>query len=311
MKRVFHSSLCGKGDWRVSRRWVADDVLLESQPEAAYSWPPKHLRHHTSNDLDNTNIIKEGHLDDTAAHSQHKRKRKNHGRRNKHHKKHSPEHDHLTLLEGEEGKQLLQQHSHQSRLDTRKQRSQKHHKHLNEVLEATLTPTYPLKSHNSFFGLEENSSSLEDGVGDGEGFLSGVDDRRSERVITDRGAVVHDDVLALHSAPVFDKSLPAKVQAQLGAHAYLPCRIIHMGDKSVSWVRNADSHILTVDSYTFISDERFTARFDVSSQTWTLQIKFVTDHDAGAYECQVSTEPKISRSIQLSIVSELINNSCC
>lgn len=38
---------------------------------------------------------------------------------------------------------------------------------------------------------------------------------------------------------------------------------------------------------------------------WTLQIKYVQARDAGLYECQISTEPKVSARIFLHVVGEL------
>ncbi|CAL4104141.1 unnamed protein product, partial [Meganyctiphanes norvegica] len=76
----------------------------------------------------------------------------------------------------------------------------------------------------------------------------------------------------------------------------------NLGRNSVSWVRNSDKHILTVDRYTFISDNRFTARFEPETETWTLQVKFISASDAGFYECQVSTEPKISHFVNLNVI---------
>lgn len=35
---------------------------------------------------------------------------------------------------------------------------------------------------------------------------------------------------------------------------------------------------------------------------WTLQVKYVQERDAGQYECQVSTEPKMSHFITLNVV---------
>ncbi|KAH1022904.1 hypothetical protein HUJ04_012219 [Dendroctonus ponderosae] len=82
----------------------------------------------------------------------------------------------------------------------------------------------------------------------------------------------------------------------------MPCKVKQLGNKSVSWIRKRDGHILTVDRYTFIADDRFqTFRVD-GSDTWTLQIKYVQARDAGQYECQVSTEPKMSHFITLNIV---------
>ncbi|MCL4125652.1 UNVERIFIED_CONTAM: hypothetical protein GTU68_025100, partial [Idotea baltica] len=72
----------------------------------------------------------------------------------------------------------------------------------------------------------------------------------------------------------------------------------------VSWIRNRDSHILTVDRYTFIADERFQAWHEEDSDTWTLMVKYVQERDDGRYECQVSTEPKMSHFVYFRVVSE-------
>lgn len=110
----------------------------------------------------------------------------------------------------------------------------------------------------------------------------------------------------LYTGPYFDPSAPTNITTQLGTHAYMPCKVKQLGNKSVSWIRKRDGHILTVDRYTFIADDRFqTFRVD-GSDTWTLQIKYVQARDAGQYECQVSTEPKMSHFITLNIVSKYI-----
>lgn len=97
-----------------------------------------------------------------------------------------------------------------------------------------------------------------------------------------------------------------------------------MFNKSVSWVRVRDDHILTVDQITFIADERFHAyhatengamqsstlsnqrrqlsgaqqktntdhnstgnsNSNSANAPWTLQIKYVQARDAGLYECR-------------------------
>lgn len=40
------------------------------------------------------------------------------------------------------------------------------------------------------------------------------------------------------------------------------------------------------------------------SGPWTLQIKYVQARDAGLYECQISTEPKISARVYLHVVGK-------
>lgn len=65
-----------------------------------------------------------------------------------------------------------------------------------------------------------------------------------------------------------------------------------------------DADILTVDRYTFVSDERFEAHFSLPQETWNLIIKYVQERDAGQYECQVSTEPKMSQLFNLRVVGK-------
>ncbi|CAH2009768.1 unnamed protein product [Acanthoscelides obtectus] len=106
----------------------------------------------------------------------------------------------------------------------------------------------------------------------------------------------------LYTGPYFDPSTTTNITTQLGTHAYIPCKIKQLGNKSVSWIRRRDAHILTVDRYTFIADDRFQAFFVEATDTWTLQVKYVQPRDAGQYECQVSTEPKMSHFITLNVV---------
>ncbi|XP_012282057.1 cell adhesion molecule 4 [Orussus abietinus] len=105
----------------------------------------------------------------------------------------------------------------------------------------------------------------------------------------------------LYTGPYFDHN-PTNVTAQLGTHAYLPCKVRQLGNKSVSWIRMRDSHILSVDRTMFIADERFQAMFVDNVETWTLQVKYVQARDEGEYECQISTEPKRSHIIKLIVV---------
>ncbi|XP_070072967.1 uncharacterized protein dpr17 isoform X2 [Drosophila takahashii] len=102
------------------------------------------------------------------------------------------------------------------------------------------------------------------------------------------------------------------ITAQMGNHAYMPCQIHRLSDKPVSWVRMRDNHIISVDETTFIADERFQSIFQEDHDyTWSLQIKYVELGDAGWYECQMATDPKLSAKVHLQIVkpkTELIGD---
>ncbi|XP_015604174.1 cell adhesion molecule 4 [Cephus cinctus] len=106
----------------------------------------------------------------------------------------------------------------------------------------------------------------------------------------------------LYPGPYFDSNSPENITVQLGTHAYLPCKVRQLGNKSVSWVRSRDAHIISVDRTMFIEDERFQAIFSDAQDTWTLQVKYVQARDEGEYECQISTEPKRSHTVKLNVV---------
>ncbi|XP_022213573.1 uncharacterized protein LOC111068416 [Drosophila obscura] len=131
---------------------------------------------------------------------------------------------------------------------------------------------------------------------------------------------------------------PMNATVQAGQHAYLPCKLNQHTNKPLSWVRLRDEHIIAVDHTTFINDARFASllqattstapvpvpsttatptavmvipanasspedRGNGSSLSWTLQIKYVRLEDAGWYECQLATEPKMSAKVQLFVIT--------
>jgi hypothetical protein len=69
----------------------------------------------------------------------------------------------------------------------------------------------------------------------------------------------------------------------------------------VSWFRVKTKDILTVDDFTFIADDRISARWVPKTSTSLLEISKVQQDDEGVYECQVSTDPKKSRRVHLTV----------
>ncbi|ENN74097.1 hypothetical protein YQE_09070, partial [Dendroctonus ponderosae] len=102
--------------------------------------------------------------------------------------------------------------------------------------------------------------------------------------------------------PYFDAMTPRNITALVGKSAYLSCRVRNLGNKTVSWIRHRDIHILTVGSYTYTSDQRFQANHHTENDEWTLQIKWAQKRDAGIYECQISTQPVRSYFVNLNLV---------
>lgn len=72
----------------------------------------------------------------------------------------------------------------------------------------------------------------------------------------------------------------------------------------VAWIRHRDLHILTVGTYTYTTDQRFQTSYHRDIDEWTLQIKWAQQRDAGVYECQISTQPVRSFSVNLNIVGK-------
>ncbi|KAJ8672642.1 hypothetical protein QAD02_003901 [Eretmocerus hayati] len=105
-----------------------------------------------------------------------------------------------------------------------------------------------------------------------------------------------------YTNPYVDALNVTNVTVQTGTHAYLPCGVRQIGNKSVSWVRTKDAHILSVDKTIFIADDRFHSQFLESSNMWTLVVRYAQKQDEGEYECQIATEPKLSHTVKLTVV---------
>ncbi|XP_028967065.1 uncharacterized protein LOC100907985 [Galendromus occidentalis] len=101
--------------------------------------------------------------------------------------------------------------------------------------------------------------------------------------------------------PSFDNTTARNITTQLGQTAYLHCMVNNLGDKTVLWIRRKDGHVLTVGMDTFTADDRFQT-MHVDNHDWALQIKYVQTSDAGVYECQVSSDPKISYFVNLTVL---------
>ncbi|XP_029662094.1 hemicentin-1-like [Formica exsecta] len=100
----------------------------------------------------------------------------------------------------------------------------------------------------------------------------------------------------------FFKDTPHKLTVAIGQAAVLLCRVKNLGNRTVSWIRKRDLHILTSMSVTYTSDARFTVVSNPETDYWNLRIDYVQPRDAGIYECQVNTEPKIYRAVTLKVL---------
>ncbi|XP_069164045.1 uncharacterized protein [Procambarus clarkii] len=91
------------------------------------------------------------------------------------------------------------------------------------------------------------------------------------------------------------------VTVQEGQTASLPCVVLHLNDRAVTWLRRRDLHILTTGHHTYSADDRFQVVHSPGSDQWTLVVTSAQLRDSGIYECQVNTDPKLSRPVTLNV----------
>ncbi|XP_053670868.1 uncharacterized protein LOC128721168 [Anopheles nili] len=104
--------------------------------------------------------------------------------------------------------------------------------------------------------------------------------------------------------PYFDDVNSRNVTTVVDDTAILKCRVKHKGDRTVSWMRKRDLHILTSNIYTYTGDQRFSVIHPPDSDDWDLKIEYAQQKDSGIYECQVNTEPKINLAVNLDVTDE-------
>ncbi|KAG1649306.1 hypothetical protein GQR58_029145 [Nymphon striatum] len=75
---------------------------------------------------------------------------------------------------------------------------------------------------------------------------------------------------------------------------------------TVSWIRERDLHILTVGTFTYTRDKRFTTRHPPDTNDWILQITRPNKSDGGIYECQIGTSPKRSLYVKLTVLVNMV-----
>ncbi|KAF5293891.1 hypothetical protein FQA39_LY13596 [Lamprigera yunnana] len=111
--------------------------------------------------------------------------------------------------------------------------------------------------------------------------------------------------LIINRGPFFDKSASKNVTALVDKTSYLNCKVRNLGNRTVSWIRHRDLHLLTVGRMTYTSDQRFTSIHNPLTEDWTLQIRYPQRRDSGIYECQVGTTPPIGIPMYLSVVEPI------
>ncbi|CAH1719502.1 unnamed protein product [Chironomus riparius] len=105
----------------------------------------------------------------------------------------------------------------------------------------------------------------------------------------------------LQKEPFFENNQNLNVTVLENESIILKCAVRFKGNKTISWIRKSDLHILTSENFVFSGDQRFTVLHEESSNEWNLKIDHVTLNDSGHYECQLNTQPKIKTSVHLEV----------
>ncbi|KAI8116137.1 Zwei Ig domain protein zig-8 [Lucilia cuprina] len=87
--------------------------------------------------------------------------------------------------------------------------------------------------------------------------------------------------------PYFDDINSRNVTTVADETAILKCRVKNKGNRTVSWMRKRDLHILTTNIYTYTGDQRFSVIHPPGSDDWDLKIEYAQQRDSGIYECQL------------------------
>ncbi|XP_076044905.1 zwei Ig domain protein zig-8-like isoform X2 [Oratosquilla oratoria] len=102
--------------------------------------------------------------------------------------------------------------------------------------------------------------------------------------------------------PVFEPNMTTNVSVLAAKTAVLSCVVHNLAENSVSWIRHRDLHIITVGHVTYTNDDRFESGHVDGSGDWKLRLKYAQPHDTGLYDCQVSTKPLVSFTVQLNVI---------
>eukprot|EP00094_Tigriopus_californicus_P012890 TCALIF_12463-PA protein Name:"Protein of unknown function" AED:0.44 eAED:0.44 QI:0/0/0/0.25/1/1/4/0/184 len=107
------------------------------------------------------------------------------------------------------------------------------------------------------------------------------------------------------TGPYFDLHRTVNVTALKGVTTHLVCRVKRLGNHTVSWIRIADTSLLTVGRYTYTTDLRFEAFHSPHTDDWIVRLKNPKPKDTGIYGCQISTTPHQTHLVHLVVHDSL------
>ncbi|XP_069996510.1 uncharacterized protein [Penaeus vannamei] len=306
---VLPTHLQGVAEGKVHHTRLQEDLLdLPDSAAPSHKVEVKFSGHHNLS----PKLLRRRSNDEAARqqqHHQHHQHQNHHHRENHHHHNYNHHSNHHNQHhQSQQLKQLQQQHHHQQKQPkqhhAQQPHHQQHHHQQKQPRQHQQQHHHPVSYPDSRrFGGRQMVE---------RGFAFRADEENGGRVgvypvgSPDEGGASNPpmDAAAIGPppGPSFDKTLPRNVTIQAGKMAILSCRVFNINDKSVSWIRLDDLHILTVDKYKYSTDQRVSVVFNEPNLEWVLRIRSVTPADQGRYECQVSTKPVLSYIVNMRVV---------
>jgi hypothetical protein len=80
-----------------------------------------------------------------------------------------------------------------------------------------------------------------------------------------------DDVIIknpLDRGPYIDKTATKNVTTLVGNTVYLNCRVRNLGNRTVTWIRHKDLHLLTIGKLTYTPDQRYQSVHNPQQDDW-------------------------------------------
>jgi hypothetical protein len=128
---------------------------------------------------------------------------------------------------------------------------------------AVSTTFDPYHEHDELMGYEfDDEGNLKDN-------LNNNNDNIINHLDVDDTTNIESPILG----PYFDYTVFKNITVLVGETAYLKCRVKNIGNKTVSWVRHRDIHLLTVGKFSYTSDNRFQTIHDIEAEEWILKVE--------------------------------------
>lgn len=106
-----------------------------------------------------------------------------------------------------------------------------------------------------------------------------------------------------YPSPVFMQTDTDNHTVVQGDTAMLPCGVMYLGTKTITWRRVGVLEPLTIGLMTFADNSEYEVLHpNQDSPQWDLLIKNVQPKHEGSYECQISTKDKLKKIVHLHVI---------